>query len=101
MHSEMSHDGGALTFRLSGQLTFSDHGAFRSIVGQIKDAPESTVVFDFQDAEFIDSSALGMLLLARDAAVDRKAKIILRKYNGQIEKIFTSSRFDQLFTLEQ
>lgn len=80
-----------------GKFTFSDNGAFKDILEAIRRNKLNSVTFDFSGTEFIDSAALGMLLLARDEAEKKQIGIILRGAGGQPEKMFTVSNFHKLF----
>jgi HptB-dependent secretion and biofilm anti anti-sigma factor len=85
---------------LHGELTFSDHQTFRRMAERLfaESAPE--IVINLQHLEFIDSSGLGMLLIARDEASKRNRHIILKGAHGQVRKMFDISRFETLFSLD-
>jgi anti-anti-sigma factor len=52
------------------------------------------------EATYLDSSALGMLLLLRDHAGGDNADIRIRHCNEDVKKILTISNFGQLFRIE-
>ncbi len=85
---------------LHGRITYSDHPSFRNVIGQIRDTAAQKVIFEMADVEFIDSAGLGMLLMVRDTASQKKAEVVLRRPYGQVQRIFASSKFDTLFTIE-
>jgi len=91
--------GTTVEFLLSGKFTFSDHDSFRTIIEKIKDSNTKSVIIDFSGVDFIDSAALGMLLIAREEGDKYAVQISLRGAQGQIEKMFKVSKFDSLFTL--
>jgi len=88
------------TLHCSGQFTFSDNQKFRTILKLIEDRTLSTLTLDFSDVLFIDSSGLGMLLLLRDECTNRNISFTLSRPQGQVEKIFLISRFDEIFTIK-
>jgi len=85
---------------LHGELTFSDHQTFRRMAERLFADTASEIVINLQHLEFIDSSGLGMLLIARDEAGKRNRRIILKGAHGQVRKMFDISRFETLFSLQ-
>lgn len=87
---------------IRGSFTFAAHSAFRDIIeGAIGPMPMgSTVTFDLRGVEFVDSAALGMLLLAREAAARRSGQVVLRGATGQVQRMLDISKFDKLFRIE-
>ena len=56
-------------------------------------------VVDLNGATYLDSSALGMLLLLRDHAGSDKADIRLINCNPDVRKVLSVSNFEQLFAI--
>ncbi|MCY1442851.1 STAS-domain containing protein [compost metagenome] len=56
-------------------------------------------VVDLKGATYLDSSALGMLLLLRDHAGGDQAQISLIHCNADVRKILSISNFQQLFDI--
>ena len=54
---------------------------------------------DMRDATYLDSSALGMLLLLRDHAGGDAAEVRIVNCNPDVRKILTISNFEQLFEI--
>ena len=77
MQFEIRKDPGVTTVRLKGRLGFSDHAEFRNIIAAFDQSPGGTMVFDLAALEFIDSSGLGMLIIARDEARKRKQEFVI------------------------
>jgi len=90
----------AMSVRLGPRLTFSDHEDFGDVLTQIEDSDAKRIVFDFAETEFIDSSAMGMLLLAKDVANERGTGITLRGANADIKRLFELGTFAEFFTIE-
>jgi anti-anti-sigma factor len=85
---------------LTGRLTFADHKDFRNLIGMLNEPGMKRFVFDLSGVEFIDSAALGMLLLARDTAAGRGIHVVLKGAQGQVKRIMTVANFGALFTIE-
>jgi len=94
-----SADGSQLTIKIGGRFDFSAHQTFRQAYESA--APGVThFVIDMADATYLDSSALGMLLLLRDHAGGDSAAIRIINCNPDVHKILTISNFGQLFEIE-
>ena len=91
-------DTGDLTIRVTGRFDFSSHQAFRDSYEQIEGNP-ATYRVDMREATYLDSSALGMLLLLRDFAGGDRAKVEIVNCSGDVRKILSISNFEQLFTI--
>lgn len=100
MQYESAERNGVIDVTLHGRITYSDHPSFRNVIAQVRESSAQKVVFDLSDVEFIDSAGLGMLLMVRDTATQRKAPVVLRRPRGQVARIFSSSKFETLFTIE-
>ncbi len=86
--------------RLSGAFTFNDHAEFRDILNTIGEIETTQVTFHFYGVDFVDSAALGMLLLARDEAEKHRKRLILSGATGQVRKMFEMARFGSIFSIE-
>lgn len=84
---------------LIGNFTFSDNGKFREIAQNIDSSKPKSLVADLSRLEFIDSAALGMLLLLNDKASRDGFKITLVGAKGQVKKMLQLSNFGQIFTI--
>jgi len=94
--SNLQADANKLTIAIQGRFDFSAHKEFRQSYEDLADTP-SAYAIDMSDAEYIDSSALGMLLLLRDHAGGDTADVEIVNCNPDVKKILTISNFDQLF----
>lgn len=96
--SSESQDGNELTIKIQGRFDFSAHQEFRDSYEKTKEDPQGYVV-DMKDTTYLDSSALGMLLLLRDHAGGDKSSIKIVNCNPDVKKILTISNFEQLFSI--
>ena len=97
VESEVSLDGKKLTIAIKGRFDFGSHQSFRDSYERCYKVPETYVV-DLKEATYLDSSALGMLLLLRDHAGD-DADVRVINSNSDVRKILAISNFDKLFDI--
>lgn len=90
--------GNSITIQVSGRFDFSSHQEFRQIYENVTEEVNQYTV-DMKEATYLDSSALGMLLLMRDYAGGDSAKIEIINCNEDVKKILTISNFGQLFDI--
>jgi anti-anti-sigma factor len=92
-----SADTSEVTLRVAGRFDFSCHQAFlQSYKGFPKG--EREFVVDLSETEYMDSSAMGMLLQLREHSRDRNAVKLLNGNEGVLE-ILRIANFDKLFTI--
>lgn len=96
--SQLSDDGAELVIRIAGRFDFSAHQEFRDAYESLDEQPNRYRV-DMRDASYLDSSALGMLLLLRDHAGGDSADVEIVNCNPDVRKILAISNFEQLFTI--
>ena len=98
-HSAITN-GEILELNLSGKFTFSDNRVFSKILEEIEKSSYKKVIIDLHAVDFIDSAALGILLLIRDKCDKSATLLIIRNPKGQVKQMFDISRFGDLFNVE-
>ena len=98
IHAQLNSDDQALVISVAGRFDFSLHQEFRDAYENSDAQPEAYKV-DMREATYLDSSALGMLLLLRDFAGGDNAKVEIVNCNSDVRKILSISNFEQLFTI--
>ena len=98
VESEVSLDGKKLTIAIKGRFDFGSHQTFRESYERFYKVPELYVV-DLKDTTYMDSSALGMLLLLRDHAGGDAADVQVVNSSSDVRKILAISNFDKLFDI--
>lgn len=93
-----TQDGRELTISIHGRFDFSAHQDFRNAYEQAPSKPDSYVI-DMKETTYLDSSALGMLLLLRDFAGSDKGNVKIVHCNTDVRKILAISNFEQLFEI--
>lgn len=96
--SQISDDGTTLNISISGRFDFNVYQDFRNAYKQVL-SPDSRFLIDLSSAEYMDSSALGMLLLLRERAGGENSSIRISGCNPELKKIFAISNFDRLFDI--
>ncbi len=96
-HNAIS-SGDSLELTLTGKFTFADNKVFNAIMDEI--ASYKKIIIDLAKVEFIDSAALGILLLVRDKCDKTSTNLLLKNPKGQVKQMFDISRFGDLFNIE-
>ncbi len=91
-------DGLSLVISIDGRFDFSTHQAFRNAYEHSDPAIQKYIV-DLSETTYLDSSALGMLLLLRDYAGGDNACISIENCNNDVRRILSISNFEQLFAI--
>lgn len=95
----VSENGGEVVIKINGRFDFSVHKEFRTAYEDaLKNGVLKRCIVDLQATEYIDSSALGMLLMMRERIGDR-AKIELIRCNKEIRSTLDISNFHKLFDI--
>ncbi len=97
--AKLSPEKDVLTIQVSGRFDFTVHKEFRAAYRDIQ-GPGVRFVLDLGATEYMDSSALGMLLLLREHAGGDKSDIVITKANEEIKRVFKISNFDRLFRID-
>ncbi|MBN9542838.1 MAG: STAS domain-containing protein [Alphaproteobacteria bacterium] len=87
------------TIEVSGKFTFNDHMEFKTILSLLKSENIKTLELNLSNLEFVDSAALGILLILKDEAEKHSIELILRSPKGQVQKMFEISKFYMLFNI--
>lgn len=97
---ELTTTTGQTLLQLSGRFDFTTRSQF---IAQADDAisrassPEIGV--DMSGVDYIDSSALGMLLMLRDKAKKLDKAVFLINPSGYVRQVIVTAQFDRLFAI--
>jgi len=98
MHATVTKENNRALVRLSGRFDFNTHREFRNAVEPLaNEAAVTQVVIDFTDVEYLDSSALGMLLMLRDRMNVAKKGLTIAGVHGNVKQVLEIANFGQLF----
>ena len=94
----VSDDGNKVTIAVAGKFDFQLYDEFRASYADTAGKGTEYVV-DLSDTEYLDSSALGMLLLLREHAGGESSNIEITQASPDVRKILDVANFGKLFKL--
>ena len=89
-----------LELKLSGRLDFASHYKFSEAYQSEPVESVDQYTLDLSELTYLDSSALGMLLLLKDHALNT-ATISIINCSADVYKIFEIANFNQLFKVSK
>lgn len=87
-----------LEINISGRFDFDLHQDFRKATDEVGNDVNSIIV-NMLKVDYLDSSALGMLLILKDKMGNAKDAVKIKNMKGEVKKILEIANFDKLFTL--
>lgn len=88
------------TLALSGRFDFNTHREFRSAYESlITGGGLSRITLNMQAVDYLDSSALGMLLLLNEKATAANIKVMISSPQQSVRQILEIANFNKLFTI--
>ena len=97
--TEKSSDNKMLTINVSGRFDFSMLQSFKTAYESVEPKPEFFIV-DLKESDYLDSSALGMLLALRDYSGGDNGNVKIAHCNADVKKILVITKLDELFHIE-
>lgn len=97
--SQISSDGKEVVIDVHGRFDYSVHQDFREAYEQAAGSG-TRFVLDLDKTEYLDSSALGMLLLLREHAGGSGAEIRIVNCRDGILKVLSMANFQKLFSIQ-
>lgn len=88
------------TLAITGRFDFNARHAFKQATDAALAGAARAILLDLRAAEYIDSAALGMLLLLRDHAQKAGKAVSLAARQGTVADILKVARFDSIFGLQ-
>ena len=100
-HISITIADGVATMYLGGRFDFNTQKEFRTAYTPLLlDAPVGSIRIDFSKVDYLDSSALGMLMLMRERAQEAGKSAELCKPNETVRKILVIANFGKLFKMD-
>lgn len=96
--SQFDEKAGLATLAIKGRFDYSSQKEFRECFAEYPKGAKFVV--DLSQVSYIDSSALGMLLLLRDHAGANGKQIILKGASEFVANALRMARFERLFVLD-
>lgn len=100
METNVSIDAGRATIHLVGRFDFNAHREFRQVSeNALERADVREVKIDLGRVEYLDSSALGMLLMLRDRAKAANKQVALINCVRNVRQVLDIANFGKLFQI--
>jgi len=98
MMIESNINGNTITISTPSRFDYNSHKGFKQAYSS-SDGDNSLYVVDMSSTKYIDSSALGILLLLRNHANSDASRITIKGMHKEVKDILLVSNFDKLFTM--
>jgi len=100
MQTTVTKEGSKAVVKLTGRFDFNAHREFRTAYDPlVVDAGVSSVLVDFSGVDYLDSSALGMLLMLRDKLGGVNKDVALAGVKGNVKQVLDIANFGKLFKI--
>ena len=96
---EVSNDGKKVDINITGRFDYKISQEFRDTYRQVPGQEGVAYHVNLSGASYMDSSALGMLLLLREHAKCRGGSVFIDRPSEQVDSILKVANFEQLFTI--
>lgn len=96
IQSYAEDDGPKHIIKIQGRFNFSMHLEFRDAYCNVTDSGK-IFVLDFSDVSYLDSAALGMILLLREHAQKNAGSVEICRVNDDVKRVLVIANFDSLF----
>lgn len=101
MQIKVDINGDAAVIGMNGRFDFNSHRDFRSASEQATKADGvSEIEVNMNEVDYLDSSALGMLLLLREKANLANRRLFLSNCKGMVQQVLEVANFNKLFTIK-
>ena len=87
------------TIILPNRFDYSNHRQFSQEQSvHLENASITEIILDFSRVEYLDSSALGMMVMMQKKATGANKKVAIKGARGSTEEILTMANMQKLFT---
>lgn len=102
MEASVNVSSSIATIDVVGRFDFSAHRGFKSAYDPLLGNSEiATIDINLSGVDYMDSSALGMLLMLRERALAGNKKVVLSKPNHTVTQILDIANFAKLFPINK
>lgn len=95
----ISKDNNQVIISVNERFDFSLHQHFRDAYSQCVDQ-DLNYILDLSQTDYMDSSALGMILLLKDHVDLHASKLVISRPSETVNKILEIAQFHRLMTIE-
>lgn len=99
MQASVTSAEGRAVIRLQGRFDFNSHREFRDAIDAALKESAKEVTVDLGGVDYLDSSALGMLLMLRDKVRSVDKSVSLSNCRGAVKQVLDIANFSKLFTI--
>lgn len=100
MNITTKQNGSEAVLALSGRFDFNSHRDFRSSYeAALQSSGTKTINLNMAQVDYLDSSALGMLLLLNEKARAANMEIVISNAPQSVRKIIEVANFSKIFRL--
>ena len=96
---ERLQDNKTIVMSVEGRFDFSLHTLFR-FAYKDEELKNGVFIVDLANTEYLDSSALGMLLLLKEHAEEMGSTVVIKNPGQAILDVLHIASFDKLFKIE-
>lgn len=101
MQINVNINGDTAVIGMNGRFDFNSHREFRSASEQaVRADGVSEIEVDMNEVDYLDSSALGMLLLLREKSNGANRKLALTNCKGMVQQVLEVANFNKLFIIK-
>lgn len=100
MDYRIRSDGEDRIVSIIGEFKFTDQPVFRDLIEDLETCEAIRYVVDISELTYIDSAALGMLVVLHDIADQRQIGLCLRRPQGEVKRMLDMSRFHDIVPIE-
>ncbi len=99
MQAKLITSDGRTVIQLQGRFDFNAHREFREAVDGALATTSKEVQVDLGGVDYLDSSALGMLLMLRDKAKGATREVALTRCTGAVKQVLDIANIGKLFRI--
>ena len=102
MGCQVQHEAGLSVISISGRFVFDLHRDFRDAYEAANQRPETKgIQLNMSAVDYLDSSALGMMLLMRERAEMAGKKVVIKGVSPFVGAILKTANFEKLFEIAE
>ncbi len=98
MNLEITREGSKATIKCGGHFDFHAHREFRQAYEQLPATQVTHIRLDLSTVTYLDSSALGMMLMLRDRHPSATVSILVSP--GPVKQVLDIANFGKMFQFE-
>ena len=98
---DLSEDHGTYALTPSGRFTYNHHAKVLELVAFFSKNKIKKIVVNISNLNFIDSSAVGMLLIIANEVGSNGGVLLLENAHGQVDRVLTAAKVYDVLLMPQ